>query len=151
MPFDPVLLEDTRGWLPRPQADLGARRWDLVAAPPFLEDALFHFQQAVEKAEKAFLTWYDVPFRKTHDLQELAQQCSATDPSLAEVLERAADLSDYAWKLRYPDMPAYVDTEEAQRGLVLAQEILDAIRARLPAEVWPRPANSAQANPDCGG
>jgi len=43
-------------------------RLHLKASLPFLEDALFHCQQAVEKALKGFLTWHDRPFEKTHDL-----------------------------------------------------------------------------------
>lgn len=31
----------------------------------------FHCQQAAEKYLKAFLTWHQVAFSKTHDLQEL--------------------------------------------------------------------------------
>jgi HEPN domain-containing protein len=40
-----------------------------------LGDATFHCQQAVEKAMKAFLTWHDRIFRKTHDLVELGGHC----------------------------------------------------------------------------
>jgi hypothetical protein len=32
---------------------------------------------------KAFLTFHDVTFRKTHDLNELGGQCAALNPSLA--------------------------------------------------------------------
>jgi HEPN domain-containing protein len=41
-----------------------------------LGDATFHCQQAVEKTIKAFLTWHDRAFRKTHDLVELGAECS---------------------------------------------------------------------------
>jgi HEPN domain-containing protein len=33
-------------------------------------EALFHAQQCAEKAMKAVLTWRQVPFGKTHDLDE---------------------------------------------------------------------------------
>ena len=61
---------DTRAWLARARDDLRGAEIDLAASPPLLGDAAFHWQQAVEKALKAFLTWHDRPFRKTHDLTE---------------------------------------------------------------------------------
>lgn len=38
-------------------------------------EALFHAQQCAEKTIKAVLTWRQIPFRKTHDLDELKQMC----------------------------------------------------------------------------
>lgn len=63
---------------------------------------MFHCQQAVEKAFKGFLFWYDQPFRKTHDLVEIGQQVLAIDPSLAPLVTRVEPLTEYAWALRYP-------------------------------------------------
>jgi hypothetical protein len=67
--------------------------------------SVFHTQQAAEKAAKAFLTFHDVSFRKTHDLNELGGQCAALDASLAPLFKEASDLTDYAvvpatWTLR---------------------------------------------------
>jgi HEPN domain-containing protein len=60
---------EAREWLDKTALDLRGARVDLQAAPPPLEDALFHCQQAIEKAFKAYLAWHDSPFRKTHSLQ----------------------------------------------------------------------------------
>ena len=68
MPHDPQRVADTMAWLRRSEDDLRAAEVDLAADAPLLGDAAFHCQQAVEKALKAFLTWHDLPFRKTHDL-----------------------------------------------------------------------------------
>ena len=102
MPHDPALVQDTRAWLTRADRDLQAAEHDMKATPPLLDDALFHCQQAIEKALKAFLAWHDVPFRKTHNLTELGEVCVKIDASLQEVAERAGPLTKYAWKFRYP-------------------------------------------------
>ena len=73
MSVDEVRVEETRSWLSKSRNDIRAARHDLVAEPPLLSDALFHCQQAVEKALKGFLTWHDEPFRKTHNLVELGR------------------------------------------------------------------------------
>lgn len=82
MPYDPVRVANTRAWFLKAIKDLRATNVDLIATPPLLEDATFHCQQAVEKALKGFLTWHDHPFRKTHDLAEVGNQCVEIDPTL---------------------------------------------------------------------
>lgn len=86
MPSETPRLRDTRGWLSKADLDVHAARIDIDAYPPLLEDASFHCQQAVEKALKAFLTWHDQPFRRTHDLNELGRQVTAIEPELEPLL-----------------------------------------------------------------
>ncbi len=137
MPHDPVRVADTRAWLAKAASDLRAGAHALTAGPPFAADALFHAQQAAEKALKALLVWHDVPFRKTHDLAEVGGQCAALDPSIEPLARRAAELTQYAWKYRYPGEPEEPTREEAERALSLAREVYEAILARLPEEVRP--------------
>ena len=134
---DPVRLADTRAWLTRVRNDISVAEIVLSVDPPQLEDAMFHCQQAVEKAFKAFLTWHDEPFRRTHDLAVVGAQCVGIDGSLQPLVDRAAPLSDFAWLFRYPgDQPA-PSPEEATEALTLAREVVAAIHARLPAETCP--------------
>jgi len=87
MPPDQTRRDDTRAWLSRAAADLRAAANELTAEDPVTGDTVFHCQQAVEKAMKAFLTWHDVPFRKTHDLGVLGTQCAAPVLARAAVTE----------------------------------------------------------------
>ena len=96
-------------------------------------DVMFHTQQAAEKAMKAFLAWHDVPFRKTHNIEELGQQCAALDITLQEVVEKAAPLTEYAWKFRYPGEADDPNSAEAERALAAARTAYEAILLRLPA------------------
>jgi HEPN domain-containing protein len=96
---------------------------------------MFHCQQAAEKALKAFLTFHDQPFRKTHDLASLGKQCANIDATLEALVDRLDDLSEYAWAYRYPTgfaEPTPGDIEEARRA---AQEAIKEIFRRLPEEV----------------
>jgi hypothetical protein len=83
MPPDPERLADTESWLRKSANDLRYARIDLVAEPSATEDAVFHCQQAVEKALKAFLVWQDAPFVKTHDLGKLGALAVQFDATLA--------------------------------------------------------------------
>lgn len=138
MPHDPVLVADVRAWLTKAAVDLRAGDHDLAASPPLLEDVVFHSQQAVEKALKAFLAWHDEPFRKTHNLEEIGRQCVQLDPKLIELMRRAAPLTEYAWKFRYPGETEELARAEAVAALETAQEVYRAVLSRLPAEVRPQ-------------
>lgn len=137
MPPDPIRVADTKAWLVRVGEDLRGAEVDLAAAPPLLGDAMFHCQQAVEKALKAFLTWHDQPFRKTHDLVEIGEKCVAVDSALDPLLRRSAPLTEYAWKFRYPGDASAPTQAEAEEALALAREVVKAVLSRLPAEVRP--------------
>lgn len=134
---DPVLVENTRQWLRLAKEDLDNAAHDLAAAPPFLKSALFHCQQAAEKALKGFLTWRDVRFRRVHDLDVIGAQCAEVDASLAELVDRVASLSVYASRFRYPGAPWEPTAEEAAAGCQLAREAVEAVLTRLPDAVRP--------------
>jgi HEPN domain-containing protein len=136
MPPDPRIVE-TRSWLARASSDLRAADHEFTARPPLLDDIVFHTQQAVEKALKGFLAWHDRPFRKTHDLVELGQACVDLDQTLETLLRRAAPLTEYAWRFRYPGDPDEPSEDEARSALALAREVCSEILARVPSEARP--------------
>ena len=134
---DPALLAETRAWLVKAAEDLRAADFEFTASPPLLADITFHAQQAAEKALKALLTWNNRPFRRTHSLEELGEQCLEIDSSLRPLVDRSVQLTDYAWKFRYPGDPPAPSTVEALGALELSREIFDAALTRLPPEAGP--------------
>lgn len=131
-------LQDVRAWLSKAELDLKAAAHEVSAPGEALwGDVMFHAQQAAEKAMKAFLAWHDVPFRKTHNLEELGRQCVALDATLAAIADQAAPLTEYAWKFRYPGEPDEPQPAEAEEALVAAREVYDAILNRLPSSARP--------------
>jgi HEPN domain-containing protein len=137
MPHDPARVADTKAWLARAADDLQAAEQLLSGSSALPGVAVFHCQQAAEKAMKAFLAWHDVPFRKTHDLEKIGEACLAIDRALEEVVDRAVPLTEYAWKFRYPGEPASPTQNEAEASLALAGRVYHAIVARLPEEARP--------------
>ncbi len=89
MPLEEPRLVLTRQWLAKATQDLGLAE-HAVEDTPFLGGAVFHCQQAAEKALKAFLTWRGQPFRKTHQLVELVQACADLDAAFAAMQELSA-------------------------------------------------------------
>jgi HEPN domain-containing protein len=93
----------------------------------------FHCQQAAEKALKAYLTWSEKPFEKTHSLVALVGECLLNDSSFNELRTAATTLNPYAVALRYPgDMPELSEAE-AQEALALAREVWEFVLERIPS------------------
>lgn len=134
MPHDPTRLSETRGWLQKAADDLRVAEHSLTADPPLLSACVFHCQQAAEKALKGFLTWHDQPFRKTHNLVEIGEQCVQLDGRLESLLRRAAPLTEYAWRFRYPGEPSEPSLDEATQALEMARRVYEAVVSRIPEE-----------------
>ena len=67
----------------------------------YYEDLRFHCQQAVEKAIKAILVHYNIPFIKTHEIRLLLSLLP--DKLAIPISDReAAFISEYAVSTRYP-------------------------------------------------
>ena len=121
MPHDAARLDETRSWLNKASKDLRAAAHDLQAAPPLLEDVDFHCQQAAEKVLKGFLVWHEKPFRKTHSLEEIGEQCLEIDASLKPLIDRVVPLTGYAWESRYPGEAEEPTLDEATMALAIAK------------------------------
>jgi hypothetical protein len=76
-----------------------------------------------EKPE-GYLTWHDIPFRKTHNLKELGESCVLVDASLEDIATWAHILTDYSWKMRYPGDPYLVEDGELSAMIALAASVL---------------------------
>jgi HEPN domain-containing protein len=137
MAFDPELVAETRAWLVKASNDIRAAEALTGTSPPLLDEAVFHCQQAAEKALKGFLTWNQHTFRKTHNLEEIGEQCLAIDSSLREVIDQAVPLSEYALKFRYPGEHYAPTPYEVAEALVTARGVVEALLRRLPSDVHP--------------
>jgi len=104
-----------------------------------LDTAIYHCQQAAEKAVKAFLVYCGISPQKTHDIRNLTLQAAAHEPRFNKLLDMAAALTPYAWEFRYPDDLAetYPTREEFDEALQQAQAIHDFVLNLLPKEARP--------------
>jgi len=119
------------------QDDLGIAEHIIESVPRFVEIAVFHLQQSVEKAIKAALTYYEIRFRKTHDLKKVALQLIKCEPSLKSALQEVEVLKPFAVEIRYPGEDEEISIEKAKGYLVLAKKIYHDILSPLPTECHP--------------
>src|SRR5258708_4136932 len=101
-PDTPARVVATQAWFIKANDDLREAEFVLTANPPFVGSSLFHSEQAVEKAAKGFLTWHDKPFL-TDDLEQLRSLCVEVEPAMADALSDIPQLTEYAFRFRYPN------------------------------------------------
>jgi HEPN domain-containing protein len=116
---DQFAREEALAWINRAAADLRAAR--LLTDASECSEALFHCQQAVEKALKGMLTYHRHAFRKTHDLSDLIGKCLAIDESLYSTMDGVDDLTQYAWRYRTHCAPQDPDPSYCAEGIAKAQ------------------------------
>ena len=102
--------------------------------------ALFHFQQAAEKALKAYL-YLTVKSKEevftTHSLEDILQKAWAADRDFKEV-KKAKKLDEYAIRSRYPDsLPGRIpsryfdDPREAEEAMHLARGVVELVERKI--------------------
>jgi HEPN domain-containing protein len=101
---------------------------------PLPDIVAFHCQQAAEKALKAYLAWRNQPFRRTHDLRELVEQCAGLSPDFAS-LRAAAPLHSPTPGPRATRRRSGPTVEQAEAAHRFAQGVVDFVLARLPADL----------------
>jgi HEPN domain-containing protein len=137
--MDETQMQLLRAWVTKAASDLrGARILSLAEDAP-LDTAIYHCQQAAEKAVKAFLVFKGLSPEKTHDVRKLSVLAAVYEPRFGEIIPMAATLTPYAWEFRYPDDLAdtYPTREEFDQALGFAQTIYEFVLDLLPADSRP--------------
>ena len=132
-PPEEIKAHIVRQWLRKAEADLDAAEVLLGSKRLDSYPSCFHSQQAAEKYMKAFLTWHQVEFPKTHALGELLDLIAQADEVLSASMSGVTALNPYGTEVRYPgDIPEPTQ-EEAREALALAQSVREAVLSALPS------------------
>ncbi len=115
-------LGSAEDWLRYAESDLDIARIT-QSSRILLEGLCFHAQQAAEKALKAVLIAYSIPFPRTHNITALIDLLPQ-DIALPSEVEAAASLTDYAVLMRYPGNIEPVTEEEYHEAVRLAEVVV---------------------------
>jgi HEPN domain-containing protein len=126
-PLEEVKKDLVRQWLAKANEDFNAAKVLLSFGTSFLATIGFHCQQAAEKYCKAFLTWHQIEFPKTHDLELLLGLISLADQTLAASLNQIATLNPYGVEIRYPGDLKELTPEEVIEAIQLAERAKESI------------------------
>jgi HEPN domain-containing protein len=122
-PPDKVRDTFVRQWLLKAEEDLNAAKSLITYGDSFLSTVCFHSQQGAEKYLKAFLTYHQVEFPKTHDIDGLLDLIAPTNGKLSESLRDVIVLTNYGVDVRYPgDLPV-VTSSDARQAIQPAEKV----------------------------
>lgn len=131
--MDDQRLELAHAWLQKSLNDLeNARIVSEVTDGP-LDTAIYHCQQAAEKAIKGFLISREIAFGKTHDLAKLVLQATAVDLAFSQLQADAEELTPFAVLYRYPGEQGFTapTKEEFESALKAANRFVSFIQQLL--------------------
>lgn len=126
-PPEHIKLDLVQQWLAKADNDLETAKFLFASGRPFFSAICFHSQQAAEKYCKALLTWHQIEFPKTHDLDLLLSLIPSTDSALAASLAEVGALNPYGVEIRYPADVLETTGEDAEEAIRLADKVQEAV------------------------
>ena len=129
--------ELVQSWLVKTLHDLATARKAASTPDPYLDTAIYHCQQAGEKAVKGFLAFHDQPPIRTHDIELLLSAAQPFEAGFAAWIEAGERLTRYATQYRYPADMMEPDQAEFDQAMVDAEGLYRFVLSVLPAIVHP--------------
>ena len=126
-----------QSWLTKAQRDLASARVLAASSPPLLDTAIYHCQQAAEKAVKGFLVFCDQEFERVHDIEVLIQSAVPYEARFGTWVDVGRLLTPYARIYRYPGIVAEPSREQLDHAIATAHSLYDFVLSLLSEEVQP--------------
>jgi HEPN domain-containing protein len=120
-----TLLEQ---WLYKAEEDLGSAK--LLLSGNFYGTAIYHTQQAAEKALKAYCVYISIAIPRTHNLDSLCQLCESSDADFSNIYLYAIDLNGLDVAFRYPNVQFEPTATDVQNAIQLASDILNFVKTK---------------------
>ena len=124
-------------WLTKAKRDLASARVLAANAPPLLDTAVYHCQQAAEKAIKAYLAFCDQEIERIHDIEVLIRSAISCDPQFTDWIDAGIELTPYAHLYRYPGRATEPSREQFDRAVSVAEGLYTFVVSLLPPEMQP--------------
>ncbi len=130
-------------WIEKSSHDLSSAKILASGNDPILDTAIYHCQQAAEKALKGFLTFHDKRFEKTHDIGELIGECEKINPEFSKWIHLGDMLTPCAWEYRYPGVTSDPSENEFDEAYKIADQLYKFTLRLLPKVIWPKTKKGA--------
>lgn len=123
-----------RSWLTKAQRDLASARVLAASDPPLLDTAIYHCQQAAEKAVKGYLVFCDQEFERVHDIELLIRAAMPYAPEFVDWIDVGIALTPYVRIYRYPGYATEPGREQFDQALTAAEGLYQFVISLLPPE-----------------
>jgi HEPN domain-containing protein len=124
-------------WLTKAKHDLMSARVLAGNDPPLLDTAIYHCQQAAEKAVKAYLAFCDREVERIHDIEVLISSATSCNQRFFEWIDVGIELTPYARLYRYPGYAGGPSQDQFDRAVSASEGLYKFVLSLLPAEMQP--------------
>jgi len=124
-----------RSWLAKAQRDLASARVLAANDPPLLDTAIYHCQQAAEKAVKGYLVYCDQEFERVHDIEVLIRLAMSCVEGFTDWIDIGIELTPYARIYRYPGYATEPSQDQFDRAVTAADGLYRFVISLLPPEM----------------
>jgi HEPN domain-containing protein len=135
--MDEAKLELVRAWMIKSGRDLESAARLAAGPDPLLDTAIYHCQQAGEKAVKGYLAFRDHPLEKSHNVKRLVLLAADYDARFSEWIDAGDLLTPHATAFRYPAEVLEPDEELYRAAEIAAKGLFQFVCSLLPAEAIP--------------
>jgi HEPN domain-containing protein len=116
--------EKIEKWILKAENDLKIAKDEILTENPATDAICFHAQQCVEKYLKAYLSFIEKPFGKTHDIALLIELCIEDNKEFNFLYDMMANkLTRYAVEIRYPNDFYFPSLEEAKEAIEICEKV----------------------------
>jgi HEPN domain-containing protein len=126
-----------RSWLTKARRDLVSAHVLATNVEPLRDTAIYHCQQAGEKAVKGFLAYHDYEVEKFHDVEKLIRSAIPYESQFVSWVGVGRLLTPYATFFRYPGVAEEPSTQQFEQAMSSATTLYEFVLSLLPAEVHP--------------
>ncbi len=124
-------------WLNKAQHDLASARVLAAHTLPLLDTAIYHCQQAAEKAIKGYLVFCDQEFERVHDLEVLIRVAVPYAAEFSAWIDAGRRLTPYARIFRYPGYATEPNRTQFEEAMTVAKQLYDLVLSLLPSQAHP--------------
>lgn len=126
-----------QSWLTKARRDLVSARVLAANLEPLRDTAIYHCQQAGEKAVKGFLAYHDYEVEKFHDIEKLIRSAIPYEGQFASWVSVGRLLTPYATFFRYPGIAEEPSIQQLEQAISAATTFYEFVISALPADVHP--------------
>ncbi len=124
-------IETVKSWIEKGDHDLGTAQIILIHIPKFRDTISFHCQQAAEKYLKGLLIFFEIKFRRSHDLNYLLSLLNEKIDVENIWYNKASGLAEYSVEVRYPDSTIELTDEDIKKAIGLAKEFREFVLTKM--------------------
>jgi HEPN domain-containing protein len=137
--MDEAKRQLVQAWLIKARNDLETAQQIAAIPEGHLDAAVYHCQQAAEKAVKGFLAFHDHRLERTHDVERLVSLASGYDSAYSSWIDVGITLTPFATAYRYPGEAATLEPsrDEFEEALRCARDFLQHVLSSIPVDLRP--------------